>query len=75
VVGFAQLGLVANPDDSPEDAANKVIGRQLLQSLKSSVDGTKASITIDYPIEKAVIAMLKALAEANSQTEAAPKGK
>jgi hypothetical protein len=75
LVGFAQLGLMANPDDSPEDAANKVIGRQLLQSLKSSVDGTKASISIDYPIEKAVIAMLKALAEANSQAEAAPKGK
>jgi hypothetical protein len=75
LVGFAQIGLMANPDDSPEDAANKVIGRQLLQSLKSSVDGAKASISIDYPIEKAVLAMLKALAEANSQAGEAPKGK
>jgi len=74
LLGFAQLGLMPNAEDSPEDAKNKRDLLLLVQGLKVDGSGNKLSISLDYPVEKAVEALLKAVAEAKA-AEAAPKGK
>lgn len=74
LLGFAQLGLMPNPEDSPEDAKKKQDTLQFVQALKVTGSGTQLSASLDYPVEKAVVALLSAVAEAKAQS-AAPKGK
>ena len=81
LLGFAQLGLMPNPEDSPEDAKRKQDTLQLVQSLKVSGEGTGLRASLDYPVDKAVVALLNAVAEAKASAKAqgaaapAPKGK
>lgn len=78
LLGFAQLGLMPNEEDSADDARNKRDLLALVKGLKVEGSGDKLSISLDYPVQKAVEAMLKALAEGKAQAGAAapaPKGK
>jgi hypothetical protein len=76
LLGFAQLGLLPNEEDSPEEAANKRDLATLVRGLKAEGSGSKLSVSLDYPVEKAIEALLKALAEGKAQAAGtAPKGK
>lgn len=79
LIGFAQLGLLPNEEDTAEEAKKKRDLLVLVQGLKTSVKGTKGSLSLDYPVDKAVVALLAAIAEAKAQGGAAgtsaPKGK
>jgi hypothetical protein len=74
LLGFAQLGLMPNQEDSAEDAKNKRDLLLLVQGLKVEGSGNKLSVSLDYPVEKAIEALLKAIAEGKAQS-AGPKGK
>jgi hypothetical protein len=75
LLGFAQLGLMPDEEDSAEDAKNKRELQGLLQGLKVESAGNKLSISLDYPVQKAVEALLKAVAEAQAAGAGAPKGR
>lgn len=74
LIGFAQLGLMPNEEDTPADAQNKRDLLGVVQGLKVTNNGTKLALSLDYPVEKALQALLKALAEAQGGASA-PKGK
>lgn len=76
LLGLAQLGLAPSDEDTPEDARNKRDLQLLIQGLKVTGNGAKLAVSLDYPVSKAVEALLKAVAEGKAQAAgAAPKGK
>ena len=76
LIGFAQLGLMSNEEDTPEDAKNKRDLLALVQGLKVTNKGTKLALSLDYPVDKALETLLKAIVEAQAGALApTPKGK
>jgi hypothetical protein len=75
LLAFGQLGLMPNDEDSAEDAKNKADLLVLIRGLKVAGKGDKVSVSLDYPVEKAIEAALKAVADAKAKVAPAPKGK
>ncbi len=63
LLGFAQLGLMPSPEDTPEDAAKKADLLALVQRLKIEQLGDRATLDISYPAAKAAELMKKEIAD------------
>jgi hypothetical protein len=63
LLGFAQLGLMPSPEDTPEDAAKKADLLAVVQRLKLEQAGDRASLDIAFPAAKAAELVRKQIAE------------
>ena len=71
---FAVIGLSDDDDKSPEEKENMALLAELVQKIRISGEGKQVKLDLDYPADKAVKAISKAIEKAQ-KTPATPAAK
>ena len=72
---FAMIGLSADDDKSPEEKENLALLSELVQKIRIGGEGKQATLDLDYPADKAVKAIIKAVEKAQKPATPAPATK
>ena len=72
---FAMIGLSADDDKSPEEKENLALLSELVQKIRIGGEGKQATLDLDYPADKAVRAIVKAVEKAQKPATPAPAAK
>ena len=68
---MATIGLMNADEKSPEEKENLTLLSELIQKIRLGGEGKTATLELDFPIDKAVQAMTKAI----EKSQVVPAGK
>ena len=72
---FAMIGLSADDEKSPDEKENLAILSELVQKIRIGGEGKQVTLDLDYPADKAVKAIVKAVEKTQQLAAPAPAAK